>query len=313
MKPQQRKLIGQIFKKIPVLKGLAPSQTQAVLNICETSFYEPGDIVCARGAMSEDMHILISGTMSVTGSDGTVIAVLNPVMVVGEMGLIRRQERSAQVEAITPSSTITIARLPFEQLLAKDPKLKTLFYGNIVDSLSTKIVNDNLRALDHVDTHTAAQLTIHKLQKQLDYALSVIDDCDGLSRTEVERQFDEKMINEVVILFVDDETSIHSSVDRLLRKQSCNLLFAETGGDALELIEQYKVDLVITEIRMAPMDGCALAEEIGERYPDLPVVALSAMVNAEETEGHNFSGFIDKPIGIADFRLLVETTLTQDL
>ena len=313
MKPQQRKLIGQIFKKIPVLKGLAPSQTQAVLNICETKFYEPGDIVCARGAMSEDMHILISGTMSVTGSDGTVIAVLNPVMVVGEMGLIRRQERSAQVEAITPSSTITIARLPFEQLLAKDPKLKTLFYGNVVDSLSTKIVNDNLRALDHVDSHTAAQLTIHKLQKQLDYALSVIDDCDGLSRTEVERQFDEKMINEVVILFVDDETSIHSSVDRLLRKQSCNLLFAETGGDALELIEQYKVDLVITDIRMAPMDGCALAEEIGERYPDLPVVALSAMVNAEETEGHNFSGFIDKPIGIADFRLLVETTLTQDL
>lgn len=313
MKPQQRKLIGQIFKKIPVLKGLAPSQTQAVLNICETKFYEPGDIVCARGAMSEDMHILISGTMSVTGSDGTVIAVLNPVMVVGEMGLIRRQERSAQVEAITPSNTITIARLPFEQLLATDPKLKTLFYGNIVDSLSTKIVNDNLRALDHVDSHTAAQLTIHKLQKQLDYALSVIDDCDGLSRTEVERQFDEKMINEVVILFVDDETSIHSSVDRLLRKQPCHLLFAETGGDALELIEQYKVDLVITEIRMAPMDGCALAEEIGERYPDLPVVALSAMVNAEETEGHNFSGFIDKPIGIADFRLLVETTLTQDL
>ena len=164
MKPQQRKLIGQIFKKIPVLKGLAPSQTQAVLNICETRFYEPGDIVCARGAMSEDMHILISGTMSVTGSDGTVIAVLNPVMVVGEMGLIRRQERSAQVEAITPSNTITIARLPFEQLLAQDPRLKTLFYGNVVDSLSTKIVNDNLRALDHVDSHTAAQLTIHKLQ-----------------------------------------------------------------------------------------------------------------------------------------------------
>ena len=241
MKPKQRKLVRQIFKKIPVLKGLSPSQTQAVLNICQTRFYEPGEIVCACGAISEDMHILISGTMSVIGSDGTVIAMLNPLMVVGEMGLIRHQKRSAQVEAITPSNTIAIARRPLEQLLANDHKLKMLFYGNVVDSLSTKIVNDNLRALDRVDNHTAAQLTIHKLQKQLDYALSVIDDCDGLSRTEVERQFDEKMINGVVILFVDDETSIHSSVDRLLRKQSCNLLFAETGGDALELIEQYKV------------------------------------------------------------------------
>ena len=313
MKPKQRKLIGQILKKIPVLTGLSPSQTQAVLNICQTRFYEPGEIVCACGAISEDMHILISGTMSVIGSDGTVIAMLNPLMVVGEMGLIRHQKRSAQVEAVTPSNTIAIARLPFEQLLANDHKLKMLFYGNVVDSLSTKIVNDNLRALDRIDNQTAAQLTIHKLQKQLDYALSVIDDCDGLSRTEVERQFDEKMINEVVILFVDNETSIHSSVDRLLRKQSCNLLFAETGGDALELIEQYKVDLVITDIQMAPMDGCALADEIGERYPDLPVVALSDTMNPEETEGHNFSGFIDKPIGVADFRLLVETMLTQDL
>ena len=313
MKQKQRKLIGQILKKIPVLKGLSPSQAQAVLNICQTRFYEPGEIVCACGAISEDMHILISGTMSVIGSDGTVIAMLNPLMVVGEMGLIRHQKRSAQVEAITPSNTIAIARLPFEQLLANDHKLKMLFYGNVVDSLSTKIVNDNLRALDRVDNHTAAQLTIHKLQKQLDYALSVIDDCDGLSRTEVERQFDEKMINGVVILFVDDETSIHSSVDRLLRYQSCNLHIAETGGDALELIEQYKVDLVITDIQMAPMDGCALADEIGERYPDLPVVALSDTVDPEKTEGHNFSGFIDKPIGIADFRLLVETTLTQDL
>lgn len=61
MKPQQQKLIGQIFKKIPVLKGLSPSQTQAVLNICEAKSYKPGEIVCARGAMSEDMHILISG------------------------------------------------------------------------------------------------------------------------------------------------------------------------------------------------------------------------------------------------------------
>ena len=122
MKPKQRKLVRQIFKKIPVLKGLSPSQTQAVLNICQTRFYEPGEIVCACGAISEDMHILISGTMSVIGSDGTVIAMLNPLMVVGEMGLIRHQKRSAQVEAITPSNTIAIARLPFEQLLANDHK-----------------------------------------------------------------------------------------------------------------------------------------------------------------------------------------------
>ena len=125
-------------------------------------------------------------------------------------------------------------------------------------------------------------MTIHNLHKQLDFALSVIDDTAKVTRSEVLGQFGEKLIDEVTILFVDDEESIHSSVRRILRDQSCRRLFAENGETALELLQQYKVDMIVTDIRMQPMDGFSLAEEIGLRFPDLPIVAFSAMINAED-------------------------------
>jgi len=198
------------------------------------------------------------------------------------MRLIRHEKRSAEVVATMPCTTLQIWRLPFEQLLNHDLQLKVRIDANVIDILSTKITNDNLHTIDAQKNRTTSQLTIHNLHKQLDFALSVIDDTAKVTRSEVLGQFGEKLIDEVTILFVDDEESIHSSVRRILRDQSCRRLFAENGETALELLQQYKVDMIVTDIRMQPMDGFSLAEEIGLRFPDLPIVAFSAMINAED-------------------------------
>ncbi len=259
------------------------------------------------------MHVLVAGEMQVIDIDGVWLANLTPITTVGEMGLIRHEKRSAEVVATMPSTTLQIGRLPFEQLLNHDLQLKIRIYANVIDILSNKIINDNLRTIDAQENRTTSQLAIHKLHKQLDFALSVIDDTAEAAKSEVLSQFGEQLIGEVTILFVDDEENIHSSVRRLLRDQSCRPLFAENGETALELLQQYKVDMVVTDIRMQPMDGFSLAEEIGLRFPDLPVVAFSAMINAEDIKGHNFNDFIDKPFDMADFRRMVDTILSKDM
>ncbi len=167
--------------------------------------------------------------MQVIDIDGVWLANLNPITTVGEMGLIRHEKRSAEVVATMPSTTLQIGRLPFEQLLNHNPQLKVRIYTNVIDILSTKIINDNLRTIDAQENRTTSQLTIHKLHKQLDFALSVIDDTAKVTRSEVLGQFGEQLTDEVTILFVHDEESIQSSVRRLLRDQSCRPLFAENG------------------------------------------------------------------------------------
>jgi CRP-like cAMP-binding protein len=82
--------------------------------------FKPSDIVCARGTMSDDMQMLISGELGAMSDDGICLAVLTPITTVGEMGMITRQQRSAQVEALQTSQALVIARRPFEMLLNSD-------------------------------------------------------------------------------------------------------------------------------------------------------------------------------------------------
>lgn len=50
---------------------------------------------------------------------------------------------------------------------------------------------------------------------------------------------------------------------------------ASNGTEALELIEQKKPDIVITDMKMSGMDGMELLEKLAERYPKIPVIVIS--------------------------------------
>ncbi|MBC3504461.1 response regulator [Pseudomonas sp. SWRI59] len=70
-----------------------------------------------------------------------------------------------------------------------------------------------------------------------------------------------------VVLLVDDEASILNSLRRLLRGQPYDVLLAESGAQALELLEQHPVNLVISDARMPGMDGATLLAQVHQRFP----------------------------------------------
>ena len=57
------------------------------------------------------------------------------------------------------------------------------------------------------------------------------------------------------VLLVDDEESILNSLRRLLRGQPYDVLLATSGAQALEVLAQRPVDLVMSDARMPNMDG----------------------------------------------------------
>ena len=84
------------------------------------------------------------------------------------------------------------------------------------------------------------------------------------------------------ILIVDD-----SEVDRLLMdgllKQSIGfeVIWAENGRMALERIEEWKVDLVVTDLQMPEMDGLELVQQVRQIYPQLPVILTTGVGERE--------------------------------
>jgi HD-like signal output (HDOD) protein len=83
------------------------------------------------------------------------------------------------------------------------------------------------------------------------------------------------------ILFVDDEIQILKALKRLFHNSAYEVLFAESGVEALELFETRTIDLVVTDIRMPEMDGFELLRRIKIKSPLTLRVTLSGYTDSK--------------------------------
>lgn len=83
------------------------------------------------------------------------------------------------------------------------------------------------------------------------------------------------------VLFVDDEINILKSLKREMRNESFNVLTASSGKEALDILANGKVDLVLSDIKMPEMDGIELLRKIKEKYPYVNRAVLSGYVEKE--------------------------------
>lgn len=100
------------------------------------------------------------------------------------------------------------------------------------------------------------------------------------------------------ILITDDEKSIRNALREILEYESYNVLEAECGTDALGIIRDQNIDLVILDIKMKGMDGIETLEKIKEIKPDIPVLMISGHGNiqiAVEATKLGAFDFIEKP------------------
>jgi putative nucleotidyltransferase with HDIG domain len=80
------------------------------------------------------------------------------------------------------------------------------------------------------------------------------------------------------ILVVDDEETIREIVSSMLGGARFQTRQAASGVEALAILESGEdFDLVLSDLMMAEMDGIALLERAKERYPDMPIVMVTAV------------------------------------
>ncbi len=83
------------------------------------------------------------------------------------------------------------------------------------------------------------------------------------------------------ILVVDDEARILLLLQSLLKANGYAAATAKDGALALEMLKSDTYDLVISDLRMAPMDGMTLFREIKTLFPAMPVILLTAYASVE--------------------------------
>ena len=91
----------------------------------------------------------------------------------------------------------------------------------------------------------------------------------------------EPAVSTPTCLIVDDEPRLRQVLMHLMRNEGFACIEAGNGEDALALLEQHPVTLVMSDLRMPRMDGLELLRHTRARWPDVAVVMITAVADVE--------------------------------
>ena len=86
------------------------------------------------------------------------------------------------------------------------------------------------------------------------------------------------------ILFVDDDEAMLNSLGRAFLHEPFETLFTTSGEEALELMRQQEVHIVVSDMKMPGMGGQKLLNMVRERYPQAIRILFSGQLTVAQEE-----------------------------
>jgi len=116
------------------------------------------------------------------------------------------------------------------------------------------------------------------------------------------------------ILIVDDEEDLTWSISRSLRRHDdiFDIACVNSGNEALKILRDRQMDLVISDIRMPQVDGFALINHVRANYPRSQIIIMTAYGSSEIQDQVQALGaiyYIEKPFEIRYLRKLIYEAL----
>jgi two-component system nitrogen regulation response regulator GlnG len=102
---------------------------------------------------------------------------------------------------------------------------------------------------------------------------------------------------------VDDDRSIRWVLEKALQKAAIQARCFASAASMLEVLQQQKPDAILTDVRMPGMDGLELLQQLHTRYPDLPVIVMTAHSDLESAVSAFHGGafeYLPKPFDLDD-------------
>lgn len=141
-----KKRIDQVFILRAIHSQFAPTSKvedlAELVTSAELRSYNPGDELFAEGEYGDELHLIRSGSVTVSRNLNGREIILSYVPAgkyVGEMGLMGNTRRSASVRAAVPTETVVMKSKPFLDLLDKDPELREQVQQKVHERLNTNV------------------------------------------------------------------------------------------------------------------------------------------------------------------------------
>jgi DNA-binding response OmpR family regulator len=116
------------------------------------------------------------------------------------------------------------------------------------------------------------------------------------------------------VLVVDDEQHVRVTLKEVLSREGHEVLTASSGQEALQVIGDMAVDLVMVDLKMEGMDGLTLVGEIKQRWPETVLIILTGYATLEsalKALRYGAHDYLLKPSGPEDIKRSVREGLQK--
>ena len=117
------------------------------------------------------------------------------------------------------------------------------------------------------------------------------------------------------ILIVEDDTSIHSILEEILKQENYIVYNAYSGTEALMLLEKVQVDLILLDLVMPVKDGIYVLKEMRKQKIDKKVIVETSYNSPEvlsEVSNLGANYYILKPFDLDDLEERIITILNNE-
>ena len=120
------------------------------------------------------------------------------------------------------------------------------------------------------------------------------------------------------ILIVDDDRLLCTFIRKRLQKYNdrFEIILAHDGDEAVEVLKQKYISLLVTDIQMPKMDGMALLGYINNKHPHIPCIVITSYPTPELEERRsedNLFRLFPKPLQFEEFEDAILQALEQEL
>ena len=114
------------------------------------------------------------------------------------------------------------------------------------------------------------------------------------------------------ILVVDDEEILRADLSRLLEEEGYTVVGAKHGEQALDILQDTHIDLILTDIRMPGMSGLDLLKKVRKNYGEIAVIILTGYGEIEsyiEAMSIGAVEYVSKPFKVNELKFIVNKIL----
>lgn len=118
----------------------------------------------------------------------------------------------------------------------------------------------------------------------------------------------------ITVLVAEDDRNIRTLMTSLLNQEGYHTIEVDNGMDALSVLEEQAIDLLIVDIMMPKLDGYQVVTEIRKDNLQLPIIMVTAKETAEDKKAGFLTGVDDylvKPIDFDEFLLRIKALLRR--